>query len=62
MTTTLARRAPQTVVEQRRATRRRLITWRRRRTQAHTGWCAAFNAIDNDNAASESLIAAVRSC
>jgi hypothetical protein len=96
MTTTLARRAPQTVVEQRRATRRRLITWRRRRTQAHTGWCAAFNAIDNDatdeanepatqaylrcgrlflyaqeriraaidndSAASESLIAAVRSC
>ncbi|MEN9541021.1 MAG: hypothetical protein RLZZ459_1112 [Cyanobacteriota bacterium] len=95
MTTTLTRRAPQAVVEQRRAARRRLITWRRLRAQAHARWCAAFNAIDNnatdegnepatqaylrygrvffyaqgriraaidnDRAASESLIAAVRS-
>lgn len=96
MTTTLTRSAPQAVVEQRRAARRRLITWRRLRAQAHTRWCAAFNAIDNaatdeanepavqaylrygrlfsyaqeriraaidnDSTASESLIAAVRSC
>jgi hypothetical protein len=96
MRTTLTRRAPQAVVEQRRAARRRLITWRRLRAQAHTRWCAAFNAInndatdeanepatqsylrsgrlffyaqeriraaiDNDSAASESLIAAVRCC
>ena len=47
MTTATATRMPQALIDQRRATRRRLRIWARLRNEARARWVAAFNAIDN---------------
>lgn len=48
MTFATATRLPQALIDQRRATRRRLRVWARLRNEARARWVAAFHAIDND--------------
>lgn len=48
MTTATATRMPQALIDQRRATRRRLRMWARLRNEARARWVAALDAIDND--------------